>query len=142
MEHRDEGEEWRVAEPGGGYQFEPRSQRVIGAAIAVHKALGPGFREELYENALCLEFDRLGLQYECQVEIPVSYHGVLVGTHFLDLLVQRALVVELKSVTEQLDVHYAQLRAYLRAADARVGLLINFGALPIGIKRLVNKYTG
>jgi GxxExxY protein len=133
---------WRVAEPGGGYQFEPCSQRVIGAAIAVHKELGPGFREELYENALCLEFDRRGLQYQRQLEIPVSYQGIQVGTHTLDLLVERALVVELKSVSILVDVHYAQLQAYLRAADVRAGLLLNFGELPLGIKRLVNNYTG
>src|SRR5437879_13162244 len=114
------GEEWRIAKPQGGYQFEPRSQRVIGAAMAVHKALGPGVREELYEEALCLEFDSLGLKYDRQLDIPVTYRGVSVGTHTLDLLVEGALVVELKSVTGLVEVHYAQLRAYLRAADVRV----------------------
>jgi GxxExxY protein len=130
----------RVAEPPGGYQFEPLSQRVIGAALDVQKELGPGFREEVYENALYLELTERGIPCARQVEIPVPYHGVLVGDHLLDLLVDKSLVVELKAVSLLLEIHYAQLRAYLRAADVRVGLLINFGELPLGIKRLVNKY--
>ena len=77
-----------ISEPREGYQFEPRSQRVIGAAIAVHKQLGPGFREEVYENALCMELDKRGLQYARQVDIPVRYDGALVGEHTLDLLVE------------------------------------------------------
>ena len=142
MEDGDLGDKWRIAEPEGGYHFDPLSNRAIGAAIAVHKELGPGFREELYDNALCLEFDRRGVPYERQLDIPVRYHGVVVGTHTLDLLVEKALVVELKSVSMLLAVHYAQVEAYLGAADARVGLLLNFGAVPLGIKRLVNNYAG
>jgi len=130
----------RVNEPGGGYQFEPLSQRVIGAALAVHKQLGPGFREDVYENALCMELDKQGLQYHRQPDITVRYDGVPVGTHTLDLLVEGSLVVELKAVFALADVHYAQLTAYLRAADVRVGLLLNFGQLPLGIKRMVNKH--
>src|SRR5207237_7199321 len=129
-----------VAEPQGVYQFEPLSERVIGAALEVHRQLGPGFREEVYENALRLEFDTRGIQYLSQCEIPVHYQGVLVGEHKLDFLVESALVVELKSVSLLLDVHFAQLPAYLRAADVRVGLLLNFGEHPLKIKRLVNKY--
>src|SRR5713101_5091283 len=79
------GEACRIAEPQGQYQFEPLSSRVIAAAIAVHKQLGPGFREELYENALCIELDRRGLSYARQVDVPVHYDGILVGTHTLDL---------------------------------------------------------
>ncbi len=132
----------RVNEPEGGYQFEPLSQQVIGAALAVHKQLDPGFREEVYENALCMELDKRGLRYDRQVDISVHYDGALVGTHTLDLLVERSLVVELKAVFTLAEVHYAQLTAYLRAADARVGLLLNFGQLPLGIKRLVNTHRG
>jgi GxxExxY protein len=131
-----------VAEPQVGYQFEPLSQRVIGAAIAVHTQLGPGFREDVYENALCLEFDMRGLRYERQCDIPAYYDGVLVGDHTLDLLVEGSLVIELKAVSVLAEVHYAQLTAYLRAANVRVGLLLNFGQMPLGIKRLVNNHKG
>jgi GxxExxY protein len=132
----------RVAEPGGDYRFEPLSAKVIGAAISVHKELGPGFREEVYENALCLELDRRGLSFSRQVVISVHYNGVLVGDHQLDIVVEDLLVLELKAVSELSEVHQAQLLAYLRAADLRVGLLLNFGELPLGIKRLVNQYRG
>ena len=132
----------RVAEPEGGYQFEPLSQRVIAAAIAVHKELGPGFREEVYDSALRLELEERGIQYARQVEIPVHYRGRFVGTHTLDLLIEGTQVVELKSVAVLLEVHHAQLTAYLRAADVRVGLLLNLGTMPLGIKRQVNRYNG
>jgi len=131
---------WGVAEPPGHYQFEPLSGHVIAAAIAVHKQLGPGFREELYENALCIELDKRGLRYARQVDVPVYYDGILVGTHTLDLLIGGSIVAELKSVAALSDVHYAQLQAYLQAANVGVGLLLNFGDYPLGIKRLVNKH--
>ena len=130
----------RIAESQGHYQFEPLSGHVIAAAIAVHKQLGPGFREEIYENALCIELDKRGLRYARQVDVPVYYDGILVGTHTLDLLIGGSIVAELKSVAALSDVHYAQLQAYLQAANVGVGLLLNFGDYPLGIKRLVNKH--
>ena len=106
----------------------------------MHKQLGPGFREQLYETALCIEMDKRGIPYAQQVEVPVYYEGVLVGAHTLDLLVGGSIVVELKSVTALADVHYAQLQAYLQAANVGVGLLLNFGDYPLCIKRLVNRH--
>ena len=129
-----------MAEPPGSYEFEPLSQRIIGAALEVHTRLGPGFRESVYEEALRLELDKRGIDWERGKVIAVQYDGVLVGTHRLDLVVSGSVVVELKAVSAFLEVRTAQLRAYLRAADLRVGLLLNFGAMPLGIKRLVNKY--
>jgi GxxExxY protein len=131
-----------VHEPEGVYQFEPLSGKVIAAALEVHKKLGPGFREELYENALCVEFKRRGLDYARQVPVPVYYEGILVGEHLLDLVVENSLVLELKGVATLLEVHYAQLQGYLRAADKRVGLLMNFHSQPLTIKRMVNKHSG
>jgi GxxExxY protein len=133
-------EELSVSEPRGSYEFEPLSSRVIAAAIAVHKQLGPGFREEIYENALCIEFNRRGLTFARQADVNVYYDGKLVGKYSLDFLVGDKVVVELKSVTVLLDVHHAQLRGYLRATGKRVGLLLNFGQHPLGIKRMVNSY--
>ena len=134
-------EEEAVAEPGGSYNFEPLSQQILNAAIEVHKRLGPGFREEVYENALCIELQKRGLRYARQVSIPVYYEAVQVGDHTLDLVVDGSIVIELKAVSCLLEVHRAQLMAYLRAANVRVGLLLNFGELPLGIKRVVNRYN-
>jgi GxxExxY protein len=131
-----------VSEPRAGYEFESLSGRVIAAAIAVHKQLGPGFREEIYENALCIEFVKQSLRFSRQAEVNVHYEGKLVGKHALDFLVEDRIVLELKSVAVMLDVHYAQLRGYLRATGLRVGLILNFGEHPLGIKRMVNRYDG
>ncbi len=135
------GEGLRVAEPEQtSYRFEPVSGRIIRAAVRVHKALGPGFREELYLNAMCIELEKSGLRYGRRVDYPVYYEGQKVGTHELDLLIEDSIIVELKAVSAILEVHKAQLLAYLRAANKRVGLVINFGEMPLGIKRLLNGY--
>jgi GxxExxY protein len=120
--------------------FDPLSHRVIGAAIEVHRKLGPGFREDVYENALCIELERRRLQVARQVDIPVHHDGVEVGRHTLDLVIEQRIILELKAVSQLLEVHVAQLTAYLRAADLRLGLLLNFGAMPLDIKRVVNDY--
>ena len=110
----------------GRHRFESLSKRIIGAAIKVHKELGPGYLENIYEAALKLEFAKNGLRFEYQKEIKIKYLGALVGTHRLDLLVEDEVIVELKAVKEFADIHFAQLRSYLRATGLKVGLLINF----------------
>lgn len=111
-------EGFRVAEPQGiGYVFDPVSQEVLGAAITVHKRLGPGFREEPYLNALCVELETRGLVFRRKADFPVYYEGRLVGAHELDLLVENTVIVELKAVSTLLEVHQAQLMAYLRATN-------------------------
>ena len=136
-----EGGAMRVAEPGRpGYSFEPVSGRIVRAAVQVHRILGPGFREDVYLNALCVEFEKQGLSFRTQVDYPVFYEGRRVGNHVLDLLVEETVIVELKAVSGLLEVHHAQLMAYLRAAHLRIGLLVNFGQMPIGIKRILNGY--
>ncbi len=82
------------------HQFEGLSNRIIGAAIKVHKALGPGFLESIYEEALKVEFVKIELYFEFQKEIRIEYLGVLVGAHRLDLLVENQIIVELKAVKE------------------------------------------
>ena len=131
-----------VAEPAAAYQFEPLSYRVLGAAVEVHRQLGPGFLESVYAKALRLELDHRDICWRSEVEIPVRYQGVVVGTHWLDLLVEETLIVELKAVSAIHEVHTAQLTGYLRAADLQIGLLLNFGQMPLGIKRIVNRYPG
>ena len=123
---------------GGRHCFDDCTGRVIGAALAVHCALGPGFLESIYQRALECELAVRGIRFESQVAVPVCYRGEAIGLHRLDLVVDRAIVVELKSVGALLDAHLAQLRSYLRAPELRLGLLLNFNASVLGIRRVVN----
>jgi GxxExxY protein len=120
------------------HQFEELSKRIIGAAINVHRELGPGFLESIYEEALKIELPRLGLHYDSQKEIMIKYLSVEVGLHRLDLLIENVIIVELKAVTKLADIHFAQLRSYLKATRLKVGLLLNFAKPTLEIKRVVN----
>ncbi|MBX3377557.1 MAG: GxxExxY protein [Phycisphaeraceae bacterium] len=116
------------------------SERVIGCAIEVHRALGPGLLERMHEEALCHEFKLQGIAFDRQVPVRLRYKGIeLVGQRF-DLLVAGLIVVELKAVEQVIEVHLAQLVSYLRAGPFPLGLLINFNtpALRQGIERRVN----
>jgi GxxExxY protein len=121
-------------------KFEELTQRIIGAAIAVHRALGPGFLESIYEKALCVELSRLGIPFSCQAEVPIWYEGVEVGRHKLDLLAFDTIVVELKAVKSLEHVHFATLRSYLKAAGKQVGLIMNFNEPKLLVKRYVFGY--
>ena len=121
-----------------GHQFGSLSQKIIGAAIEVHKELGPGFLENIYEEALKIQFSELGFIHESQKEIKIKYHNSVVGTHRLDLLVEGKIIIELKAVKELTDIHFAQLRSYLKATDLKVGLLMNFAKPTLEVKRVVN----
>lgn len=121
-----------------GIEFEDGSKKVIAAAIEVHKRLGPGFLESVYEHALCVELTKRRILFEAQKQIVVFYDGQIVGNHILDIVVEDDLVVELKAVKGLEDVHYAQVRSYLRATGAKVGLLLNFNSATLTIKRIVN----
>jgi GxxExxY protein len=125
------------AEPGK--QVDELAHAVIGAAIEVHRQLGPGFLEGIYEEALCVELMDAGIPVERQKEIGVVYKGRIIGKHRLDLLVGGSLVVELKTVEELADIHKAQVISYLKSTRLPLGLLINFN-VPIlrnGIQRVV-----
>jgi GxxExxY protein len=122
----------------GGYQFEDLSRRIIGAAIAVHTELGPGFLESVYEEALKVQMCIQELGFESQKEVIVKYLGVEVGRHRLDLVVEDTIIVELKVVAELSDIHFAQIRSYLKATNLRVGLLLNFAKPTLEVKRVVN----
>jgi GxxExxY protein len=125
-------------EAKGKHHFEALSRRIIGAAIKVHKELGPGFLESIYEEALKLEFTENRLNFENQKEITIEYLGTSVGTHRLDLLVENEIIVELKAVKEFADIHFAQVRSYLKATGLKTGLLINFAGSTLKVKRIVN----
>ena len=114
--------------------------RVIGAAIEVHRLLGPGYLESVYEEALAVELDLLGVAHRRQVSVAVEYKGHRVGEGRIDLLVDGALVVELKTVEALLPIHQAQVISYLKATGFHLGLLINFNVevLKNGVKRIVH----
>ncbi len=109
--------------------FGDLTDKILAAAIEVHRSLGPGLLESAYEECLCHELALRGLAFQRQVPLPVRYKGInLVCGYRLDLLVQDAVVVELKAMEKIVPVHEAQLLTYLRLSGKRVGLIINFGA--------------
>ena len=120
------------------YQFEELSKKIIGVAIEVHRELGPGFLENIYEEALKIEFSEHNLNYDSQKEIKIKYLETEIGMHRLDLLVENKIIVELKAVKEFADIHFAQLRSYLKATGLKTGLLFNFSRPTLEIKRIVN----
>lgn len=126
-------------EPTSG-QRDPLPASIIGAAIEVHRALGPGLLESAYEECLCHEFNLRELFYERQVPVPIVYRGVELETRYrLDMLVAKSVIVEVKAIAAISDVERAQLLTYMRLTGMRVGLVLNFNVavLKNGILRLV-----
>lgn len=122
-------------------QHEAITAEIIDAAIKVHKTLGPGLLESAYEKCLIYELRSRGLLVESQVDVPIRYMGQEIAAGYrIDLLVERAVVVEVKTVEKLNALHEAQLLSQLRMKELRVGLLINFHVryLKDGIKRMVN----
>jgi GxxExxY protein len=121
------------------------TEKIIGAAIEVHRHLGPGLLESIYEECLCYELSQLGLRFKRQVYLPITYKGLkLESAYKMDLVVEDAIVVEIKATEQVSPVHHSQLLTYLKCADKRLGLLINFNVpiLKNGLKRVVNQYSG
>jgi len=121
-------------------QQDPRTASIIGAAIEVHRQLGPGLLESAYEQCLCHELHLRDLPFRCQVDLPVSYKGLNLDCGYkIDLVVNEEVIVELKAVERILPVHEAQLLTYLKLSGKKVGLLINFNSslLTQGIIRRV-----
>jgi len=116
------------------------TERIIGAAIEVHKVLGPGLMESAYQTCMMRELTIQGIQFETERQVPLEYKGVQLGISYrLDLVVEKKVIVELKSVEKLEAIHESQLLTYLRITGIKVGLLINFNvpALKYGIKRLI-----
>jgi GxxExxY protein len=113
------------------------TDRVIGAAIFVHRQLGPGFLEKLYENALNIEFSKRGILFNRQVSVQVLYDGKVIGMHRLDMIIEQKVVLELKAVKEIEDIHLATTLSYLKATQLEVGLILNFAAARLLIRRVV-----
>jgi GxxExxY protein len=119
-------------------EHEELTGKIIGAAIEVHRQLGPGFIESIYEQALVYGLRKRGLKVEQQLETPILYDGsVEIGKHRLDLLVEGEIVIDLKAISELLDIHFAIVKSQLRAAKRKHGLLLNFAKVKLDVKRVI-----
>lgn len=114
------------------------TEKVIGAAMKVHAALGNGFQEVIYQRALEIELNEIGVSFEREFNMPVFYKNQQIGERRVDFLVERKISVELKAIINLESVHFAQARNYLEAYNLEIGLLINFGSISLQFKRLQN----
>jgi GxxExxY protein len=119
------------------HYFEPLSGQVIGTALTVHRSLGPGFLESVYHEAMRVALRHRSICFQSQVCIDTTFEGVVVGRARIDLIVGNSIVVELKAAETLRDIHFAQLKSYLRATRLRIGLLLNFNASTLTVRRLL-----
>lgn len=120
------------------YKYSDITGKIIGCAMKVHNTLGNGFQEVIYQRCLAIELEKANLRFERELEMPISYNDIEVGTRRVDFLVERKVLVELKAIKELEDVHLAQGLNYLEAFGLEIGLLINLGAKRLEFKRLIN----
>ena len=121
------------------YKYSELTAKIIGCAMTVHKTLGTGFQEVIYQRALAIEMNVAGIEYSREFEMPIFYRQEQIGTRRVDFLVNGLISVELKAITKLEDVHLAQAINYLEAYNLEIGLLINFGETSLNFKRLNNK---
>jgi GxxExxY protein len=122
--------------PGKDLRDSEITEAIIAAAIAVHRELGPGFLESIYEQALAVEFALRGVAFVRQKPIPLFYRDHQIGEHRLDFLVEEKIVVELKAIDGLENVHFAIVRSYLKASGLADGLILNFSTMPLTVKRV------
>ncbi len=121
------------------YKYSELTSKIIGCAMTVHKTLGNGFQEVIYQRALAIEMHLAGIAFSREFEMPIFYRKEQIGTRRVDFFVEGVVSVELKAITKLEDVHFAQAINYLEAYNLEVGLLINFGETSLNFKRLTNK---
>jgi len=121
------------------YKYSELTGKIIGCAMVVHKALGNGFQEVIYQRALAIEMDVAGIEYNREFEMPIFYREKHIGTRRVDFLINNLVSVELKAVIKLEPVHLAQAINYLEAYNLEIGLLINFGTTKLEFHRLENK---
>ena len=121
------------------YKYSDLTSKIIGSSMIVHKTLGNGFQEVIYQRALAIELSEMNIAFEREKEMPIFYKDQQIGTRRVDFLVEGVVSVELKALTKMEDVHLAQAINYLEAYNIEIGLLINFGAKSLEFKRLINK---
>jgi GxxExxY protein len=120
------------------YKYSDLTEKIIGCSMRVHNTLGNGFQEVIYQRALAIELKKLNIDFDRELEMPIMYDGISIGTRRVDFLVEEKVSVELKAVTKLENVHLAQAINYLEAYNLEVGLLINFGNTSLEFKRLIN----
>lgn len=128
----------KPGDSGKGYNFDDVTGQIIGAAIAVHKELGPGFQEVVYQRALAMELDAVGIENSREEEVKIYYKGKHIDTRRVDFVVGDC-IIEIKAKKEFLPEDFIQTLSYLKASRYRIALLINFGADKAQIKRLINE---
>lgn len=121
------------------YKYSELTGKIIGCAMQVHRTLGNGFQEVIYQRALAIELSFAGIKFEREFEMPIYYRDEHIGTRRVDFFVEGKISVELKAITNLEDVHFAQAINYLEAYNIEIGLLINFGETSLNFKRLSNK---
>ncbi|WKN41404.1 GxxExxY protein [Tunicatimonas pelagia] len=118
---------------------DPLTYKIIGCAMKVHRTLGNGFQEVIYQRCLAIEMEKQELGFTRELEMPIFYEDIQVGTRRADFVVENQVIVELKAIIQLEDVHLAQALNYLQAYKIDKGLLINFGARSLEVKRLFSK---
>lgn len=116
------------------------TNKIIGIAIEIHRELGPGFMEAIYEEAFCIALEEAAIPFERQKPVDIHFHGRLVGQHRLDLYIAGCVVVELKAIKRLEDIHFAVVRSYMKALDTDAGLLLNFAEIPLRIRRVTREW--
>ncbi len=124
------------------YKYSDITGKIIGAAMKIHRYLGNGFQEVIYQRCLAIELKNIGLRFDREREQNIFYENICVGTRRVDFLVEETVLVELKAISELGNVHLAQGLNYLEAFHLEVGLLINFGSTSLEYKRLHKRQTG
>ncbi len=122
----------------GNYKYSDLTEKIIGCAMRVHSFLGNGFPEVIYQKSLAIELEKSGIIFKRELEQDIFYDNVKVGTRIADFLIEDKVLVELKAIGEISDNHFSQLLNYLKAYKLEIGLLINFGAKSLQIKRFIN----
>ena len=121
------------------YKYSELTSKIIGCAMMVHKTLGNGFQELIYQRALKIEMQLAAISFIREHEMPIFYKGAQIGTRRVDFLVDNIISVELKATSKLEDVHFAQAINYLEAYNLEIGLLINFGEMSLNFKRVTNR---
>ncbi len=121
------------------YKYSEITSKIIACCLTVHKTLGNGFQEVIYQRALAIEFELSGTAFSREFEMPIFYKKEQIGTRRVDFLVEGLISVELKAITKLENIHFAQAINYLEAYNLEIGLLINFGEMSLNFKRFTNK---
>ncbi|MGI8581329.1 MAG: GxxExxY protein [Chitinophagaceae bacterium] len=121
------------------YKYKEITEKIIGAAMKVHAALGNGFQEVIYQRALEIEFAEAGLKFARELGMPIYYKSQQIGERRVDFFVEDKILVELKAIIQLENVHLAQAKNYLEAYNMQIGLLLNFGSTSLQFKRLENQ---